>query len=99
VSTGILFKATAKPVRIDFQRNRLVASALKKSANVKLAEARNAKLPILFHVDEFVMRATRSELDMSSSMQINRGLAGIRQRVDFMDQHLHLGGRMYSAHT
>src|ERR1700722_3454747 len=47
-------KAFFQRVRIHLQRYRLVAAPLQKAADIELAETRNAKLPILLGVNEFV---------------------------------------------
>jgi len=54
VSSGILLKPTSERVRIDFQRDGLVASSIQKAAHVKFRKPWNAKLPMLFHVHKFV---------------------------------------------
>jgi hypothetical protein len=54
----VRLESTFQRVRIHFQRNRLVAATIQESAHVKLGEARNAKLPILLYMDEFVKQET-----------------------------------------
>lgn len=50
-----------KRIRIHFQWNRLVASAIQESAHVEFRESRDAKLPILLHMYEFVEQQSVSE--------------------------------------
>jgi hypothetical protein len=51
---GLDSKATIERECIHFRRDHLVAAAIQESAHIKFRETRDAELPILLHVDEFV---------------------------------------------
>jgi len=62
----IVFIAAAERIGIHFQRYRLVAASIDKSKYVKLGKTRNAKLPILLHVNKFVKKQTSCESNMGN---------------------------------
>ena len=51
---GLSAAAIFEAIRIHFQRDRLVASTIQKSVNLKLGKSWDAEWPILLDVHEFV---------------------------------------------
>ena len=60
----IVFIAAAERIGVYLERYRLVAAPIDKSKYVELGKTRNAKLPILFHVNKFVKKQTICEMNM-----------------------------------
>ena len=54
--SGIVFVASAQRVSIHLQRYRIVAASIQESSYVKFGKTRNAKLPILFNVNELMKK-------------------------------------------
>ncbi len=55
------FELAFQRVRVYFQWNRLVASAVQETSHVKLTKARNTQLAILFNVDQFMEQQPTGE--------------------------------------